>query len=106
LRTTRRAAWTSPIRQFDEWISLPENRDRMLPFPRTLAAIRVRRTDKEREDGGKLYKMFVNVSCKEADKKTFLYVRNGEQVWRIDVRLRVRRNDLPGPIDLRSEPSR
>jgi hypothetical protein len=50
------------VREFDEWISLPENRDRLLPFPRTLVAFRVRRTDKEREDGGKFYNVFVNVS--------------------------------------------
>jgi hypothetical protein len=72
------------VREFDEWISKPENRDRILPFPRTLVAMRVRREDKEREDGGKLYTAFVNVSLQQADKKTFLYVRNGDQVWRVD----------------------
>jgi hypothetical protein len=71
------------IREFDEWISLPENRDRLLPFPRTLAAFRVRRNDKEREDGGSIKKIFVNIALKDADKFTYLYVRNGEQVWRI-----------------------
>jgi hypothetical protein len=72
------------IHEFDDWISRAENRDRLLPFPRTLVAFRVRRTDKEREDGGKFYNVFVNVQLKEADKKTFLYVRNGDQVWRVD----------------------
>lgn len=72
------------IDKFDEWISQPENRDRILPFPRTLVAFRVRRESKEREDGGNVWRMFVNIQLRNADKKTFLYVRNGEQVWRID----------------------
>lgn len=71
------------IDQFDEWVSLPENRDRLLPFPRTVAAFRVRRESKEREDGGNVLKMFVNLNLREADKFTYLYIRNGEQVWRI-----------------------
>ena len=28
--------------------------------------------------------MFVNSQIREADKKTFVYVRNGEQIWRVD----------------------
>lgn len=71
------------VHQFDAWISQPENRDRLLPFPRTLAAFRVRRFEKERE-GDTLYQMYVNVQLAQADKTTFLYVRNGDQVWRID----------------------
>jgi hypothetical protein len=74
----------SDVRKFDEWISRPENRDRIMPFPRTLVAIRVRRTEKEREHDGDMYKAYVNCQIAEADKKTFVYVRNGEQVWRID----------------------
>jgi hypothetical protein len=72
------------IRKFDEWISNSENRDRILPFPRTLVAFRVRRSEKEREDEGHVWRMMVNIQLAKADKKTFLYVRNGEQVWRID----------------------
>lgn len=71
------------IGAFDEWISQPENRNRLLPFPRTLAAFRVRRNDKDREDGGDLWKAWVNFELEQADKLTFLYVRNGDQVWRI-----------------------
>jgi hypothetical protein len=72
------------IREFDAWISIPENRDRILPFPRTLAAFRVRRDEKDREDGGNLLQVFVNIQLADADKRTFLYIRNGEQIWRID----------------------
>lgn len=72
------------ITKFDAWISKPENRDRLLPFPRTLAAFRVRRNQKEREHEGNIDRMFINFELADADKATFLYVRNGAQVWRID----------------------
>lgn len=70
------------IEMFDEWIAKPHNRDRILPFARTMVAMRVRRTTKERE-GGSLLSVFINMQLEHADKLTFLYVRNGEQVWRI-----------------------
>jgi hypothetical protein len=70
------------IRQFDAWIARPENRDRLLPFPRTAVAFRVRRHEKERETGS-LMQAFVNVELGQADKFTYLYIRNGDQVWRI-----------------------
>jgi len=72
------------IEKFDAWLSRPENRDRLLPFPRTLVAFRVRRHTKDRESDGNIRTMFVNFSLEDADKTTFLYVRNGEQLWRVD----------------------
>jgi len=71
------------IREFDDWISRPENRDRILPFPRTLVAMRVRRFVKGREWDGSLLGAFIQIKAEQADKLTFLYIRNGEQVWRI-----------------------
>lgn len=72
------------IDEFDAWISEPENRDRLLPFPRTVAAFRVRRTELEREDYGNALAAFVNAQISQAEKHTYLYVRNGAQVWRLD----------------------
>lgn len=72
------------VEAFDKWISVPVNRARMLPFPRCLVAFRVRRNTMEREHEGNIWRMHVNFQLEEADKRTFLYVRNGEQVWRID----------------------
>lgn len=71
------------IAAFDKWICLPENRDRILPFPRTLVAMRVRRNEKERGCDGSMLSAFINFKMHETDKYTFLYVRNGEQVWRV-----------------------
>lgn len=71
------------IHVFDEWISRPDNRDRILPFPRTMVAMRVRRYDKERDNEGCLLKAFINIELEKMDKTTYLFIRNGEQVWRM-----------------------
>ena len=36
----------SDIKEFDAWIARPQNRDRILPFPRTIVAFRVRRHER------------------------------------------------------------
>lgn len=71
------------IGMFDDWLGLPENRDRILPFPRTLVAMRVRRNEKQRDAQGSISRALVNMELREYDKATFLYLRNGEQLWRI-----------------------
>lgn len=71
------------IGAFDTWLAEPENRDRILPFPRTLVAMRVRRSEKERQWDGRIRTLLVHMEERELDKATFLYIRNGEQLWRI-----------------------
>jgi hypothetical protein len=71
------------IGQFDEWLSRGENLNRILPFPRCMAAFRVRRHEKTR-DAGTLWQTWVNVHLARADEMTFLYVRNGAQLWRVN----------------------
>lgn len=71
------------IGEFDDWICEAENRDRVLPFPRCAVAFRVRRNEKEREDGGNVGAMHVNIQLAKADLYTYLYIRNGGKVWRI-----------------------
>jgi hypothetical protein len=71
------------IKQFDAWLSREENFKRILPFDRCVVAFRVRREDKDRQTAT-LLQAFVNVMLRDADKSTFLYVRNGEQIWRVD----------------------
>lgn len=68
------------IGQFDAWLSKPENRDRVLPFPRCLVAMQVRRKEKERRSDS-LSSALVNIRLGEMDKLTFLYIRNGEQLY-------------------------
>lgn len=71
------------IQQFDEWLSREDNYKRILPFERCIVAFRVRREEKDRETANML-QAFVNISLRDADKTTFLYIRNGEQIWRVN----------------------
>lgn len=67
------------IADFDKWISRSENMERILPFPRTVIAFRVRRIPKERPG----YHPFVKFQLEQEDKFTYLYIRNGAQLWRL-----------------------
>lgn len=71
------------IRQFDKWLAKPENRNRVFPFPRCVVAFRVRREGKDRDWAGDIGKMLVNIELEELDKATFLYIRNGDQLYRM-----------------------
>jgi len=70
------------IQAFDKWVIEPENLERLLPFPRCVLAFQVRRNEKHRE--GVTFRDFINILfASEADELTFLYIRNGEQVFRL-----------------------
>lgn len=71
------------ITAFDSWLAKPENYERILPFQRCAVAFRVRREEKDRETRT-LLQAFINVALREMDTTTFLYVRNGEQIWRVN----------------------
>lgn len=72
------------IEEFDRWLSRPKNLHRLLPHDRTLVAIRVRRYDKKYKEDGTLSTAWINIQMKQDDKITFIYIRNGDQLWRID----------------------
>ena len=72
------------IETFDEWLSRSENLSRCLPFPKTIVAFQVRRNEKERERGQTLLEAFIRMQFGEADKLTFLYIRNGENLYRLN----------------------
>jgi hypothetical protein len=70
------------IQAFDRWLCKKTNLERVLPHPRTVVAFRVRRSIKERE----AYDLadFISMSHKiMQDKKTLLYIRNGQQLFRL-----------------------
>lgn len=67
---------------FDRWMANDANFSRLLPFARCVIAMRVRRHDKER-DAVSLFD-FINMSALlDEDKQTFIYIRNGEQLYRL-----------------------
>jgi hypothetical protein len=73
------------IDDFEKWLCKPANFNRLFPYPRTLLAFRVRRNDKEREVNMRTFIQVMNE--KDWDKTTFLYVRNGEQLHRIETKI-------------------
>lgn len=95
------------IQQFDEWIAERENRDRIFPFPRCAVAFQVRRKEMHRESYGDIATAFVNIRLAQKDKYTFLYIRNGEQLYRLGCDLEFGDLIFPGKDELNlSEPMR
>lgn len=73
----------SDIREFDSWLAEADNFQRLLPFPRCIVAFKVRRHEKQRDSDGSLRCALLNIHLRELDEKTALYVRNGEQLYRL-----------------------
>jgi hypothetical protein len=70
------------VSEFERWLLKPNNLTRLLPFPRCILAFRVRREGKEYE--GWTFRDFIDIQFKnEQNMKTYLYMRNGEQVYRL-----------------------
>jgi len=73
------------IEEFDQWLAVPANRDRILPFPRCVVAFKVRRNSKQQDRPYMSLSEFINfLFAYEADKQTFLYLRNGDNLYRMD----------------------
>ena len=84
------------IKAFDRWLRKPRNRDRLLPFPRCIVAFRVRRNSKERNAVN--LTDFISFSrMEEADRQTFLYIRNGSQLYRMSTRVEFGSKLFPDP---------
>ena len=70
---------------FDKWLARPENFARILPHDRTIVAFRIRRHDKQYGSGKDTLANFIRFwEYNEANKHTFLYIRNGQQLWRME----------------------
>lgn len=75
------------VRDFDRWLAKPSNADRILPYARCMVAFQVRRKKKHRESDGTLKTTWININMEKADKRTFLYLRNGERLYRLSTDL-------------------
>lgn len=70
------------IEDFDNWLSRPDNFERILPFPKCIVAFRVRRHQKEYRL--ETYQDFIEFQFKtDADNLTYMYIRNGERLFRL-----------------------
>ena len=67
---------------FDKWLARPDNFERILPHERCIVAFRVRRGKKDREEASFL-DLLRSMKIDEVNKKTFLYIRNGKQLFRM-----------------------
>lgn len=76
----------SKIEDFERWLCKPANFERLFPFPKTVVAFRIRRDEKER-DIVDLRDFFRVLEERQADKATFLYIRNGEQLHRLETEI-------------------
>jgi len=72
----------SSIGKFDKWMAKKANFTRLLPSERCVVSFRVRRNHKER-NGVNLSDFLRIIYEREADMKTYLYLRNGEQLYRL-----------------------
>lgn len=70
------------IRAFDKWLSRKAAFERIFPFPRCIVAFRVRRNSKDRGEVHNLSQYLDFNALDQADKLTFLYVRNGDRLSR------------------------
>jgi hypothetical protein len=68
---------------FDRWMAKKENFERLLPFQRGIIAFRIRRREAEVEIHSLRQYIEFMFDDREADKATFLYLRNGEQLFRL-----------------------
>lgn len=70
------------LEDFDAWLLKPANLERLLPFTRCVVSFRVRRHHKHRPMEN--LRAFLRIlEEKDTDKFTYLYIRNGEQVFRM-----------------------
>ena len=72
------------IKAFDKWLAKPENLDRLLPFPRCMTAFRVRRVKKDRGPALDLSTAYINFQFEKLDALTFLYIKNGGFLYRMN----------------------
>jgi hypothetical protein len=70
------------LRGFDRWLAKKANLERVMPFQRCMVAFQVRRFTKERE-WHNMREFFKIVDEEKFDKLTFLYIRNGDQLFRL-----------------------
>lgn len=73
------------ISEFDKWLCKPHVFARLFPYPRTVCAFKVRRHQKDYNDEISLspWICFVVGEWHTLNSKTFLYIRNGERLYRL-----------------------
>lgn len=80
------------LKDFEEWLTRPDNFTRVFPRPRCIVAFRVRRDRYDWYRDVQNWRQFIQMSFEkegrdDADRSTYLYIRNGEQLWRLETKI-------------------
>lgn len=103
------AAWSSggadirDLAGFSEWLAEPTNLKQLLPFPRCIAAFKVRRKEKREYLKDLLFEpldVMSSVALGEENKRTLLFCRNGNQLWRLFAPIEFPEELFPDPKSL------
>ncbi len=86
------------IDSFDSWLIDSENFERYFPFPKCIVSFKIRRNEKVRyaED---IQTIRFNHELSQYDKITFLYIRNGDNLYRINSDLEFGEKLFPNKSD-------
>lgn len=95
------------LEDFDRWlVSDPAALDAICPWPKGIVALRPRRTEKDRPElAGSLGAALAKIELEEADKMTYLLVRNGENLYRLWIDVRLWPRLVPRADDLEAKSS-
>jgi len=85
----------SKLEDFDKWIAKPENYTRLAPEPRCIVALQVRRYQKDYGCPVSLFDALGQAREHEANRKTYLLMRNGENLYRLWTEIDFRPQLLP-----------
>lgn len=80
---------------FDKWIAKPENYGRILPEPRCIVAFQIRRNPKDYGHPLSIADAFRMLENHQANMKTYLVMRNGENVFRLWTEIEFKPRLLP-----------
>jgi hypothetical protein len=78
------------LTDFDKWVIIPKNLQQVLPEPKGVVALRIRKTAKEYTEDP-----WLNTELNKRNFETYFLMRNGEKIWRIQTELSVKDNLFP-----------
>jgi hypothetical protein len=86
------------IEAFDKWLARDENFTRLLPHDRTIVAFRVRHYDRRTDNTG--IEAFIALWYENQEsRRTYLYIRNGRQLWRMETSINFEEELFPSRED-------
>jgi hypothetical protein len=91
------------LRKFDRWVVKKKNLDRILPEPRGIVAMQVRRHDKDYGPIESFFDAWVQMELSQKNMRSYLLIRNGANVYRIGTAMSFTPRLIPKKGELMSE---